>query len=332
MNLAPLRILVVEDDEDDYVLVRDLLSETDESRFHLEWVANYDAALKAIERHQHDVYLLDYRLGERNGLELLREALANGCKAPMILLTGQGDYAVDLDAMQAGAVDFLVKGRFDAALLERSIRYGIERSRTEDTLRQQLTAMNTSMDGMAILNEHGEFLFINDSLVGMFGYDRAELLGGPWQVLYDQEEIRRFEKDIMPSLWQEGRWGGEVAGKRSDGSTFPMEISMNTLVGGGLVCIDRDITERKKVEERIKENGRLASIGELAAGVAHEINNPLTSVLGFTQLLLDEELPEQIRDDLEKIRSEAQRAGKIVHNLLSFARKHEPEQQLLDLT
>ena len=139
MNLAPIRILVVEDDEDDYVLIRDLLSETGESRFHLEWVANYDAALRAIERHQHDVYLLDYRLGERNGLELLREALAKGCKAPMILLTGQGDYAVDLEATQAGATDFLVKGGFDAALLERSIRYGIERRRAEDTLRQQLT-------------------------------------------------------------------------------------------------------------------------------------------------------------------------------------------------
>ncbi len=62
MNLAPIRILVVEDDEDDYVLIRDLLSETGESRFHLDWEANYDAALKAIERHQHDVYLLDYRL------------------------------------------------------------------------------------------------------------------------------------------------------------------------------------------------------------------------------------------------------------------------------
>ena len=89
MNLAPLHILVIEDDEDDFVLIRDLLFETDESRFHLEWVANYDAALRAIERNQHDVYLLDYRLGERNGLELLREGLANGCKGPMILLTAR---------------------------------------------------------------------------------------------------------------------------------------------------------------------------------------------------------------------------------------------------
>ena len=332
MNIAPLRILVVEDDEDDYVLVRDLLSESDESRFHLEWVADYDAGLRAIEHNQHDVYLLDYRLGERNGLELLREAQANGCKGPMILLTGQGDYAVDLAAMQAGAADFLVKGRFDAALLERSIRYGIERHRAEGILRQQLAAINTSMDGMSILNENGEFYYINDAMVGMFGYDRAELVGKPWQVLYDLEEVSRFEKDIMPVLWREGRWRGEAVGKRRDGSSFPQEVSMNTIEGGGLVCIDRDITERKKAEERIQESGRLASIGELAAGVAHEINNPLTSVLGFTQLILQEEVPKQLRDDLEKIRSEAQRAGKIVHNLLSFARKHKPEQQRLDLT
>ena len=234
--------------------------------------------------------------------------------------------------MQSGAADFLVKGRFDAALLERSIRYSVERRHAEDTLRQQLTAMNTSMDGMAILNGNTEFVYINDALVGMFGYHREELVGKPWQVLYGQEDIRRFENEIMPGLWREGRWRGEVVGKRRDGSTFPQEISMNTIEGGGLVCIDRDITDRKKEEERIQESGRLASIGELAAGVAHEINNPLTSVLGFTQLILQEDVPEQIRDDMEKIRSEAERAGKIVHNLLSFARKHEPEQQHLELT
>src|SRR5207249_11403069 len=76
-----------------------------------------------------DICLIDYRLGARNGIELLRQALERGCVAPVILLTGQGEHEIDLQAMKAGAADYLVKGRLDAGLLERSIRYAIERKR-----------------------------------------------------------------------------------------------------------------------------------------------------------------------------------------------------------
>src|SRR5207237_7756925 len=109
MNNDPIRVLLVDDDEDDYVLTREWFSEIQGTRFELEWIASYDAALDAIAQHQHDIYLFDYRLGERNGLELLREAVANGCKAPFILLTGQGDDEVDVEAMKAGAADYLEK-------------------------------------------------------------------------------------------------------------------------------------------------------------------------------------------------------------------------------
>ena len=84
---------------------------------------------------QHEVYLLDYRLGERDGLELLREALASGARGPMILMTGQADHEVDVEAMKAGAMDYLVKGRIDSALLERSIRYAVKRKQAEEALR-----------------------------------------------------------------------------------------------------------------------------------------------------------------------------------------------------
>jgi response regulator RpfG family c-di-GMP phosphodiesterase len=127
MRNGAVRVLLVDDDEDDYVMTRDLLAEIDGVQYELAWQDSYAGALEAIVRHEHDVYLLDYRLGERTGLELLRDAIARGYKAPMILLTGQGDRAVDLQAMKLGAADFLVKGRLDASSIERSIRYAIER-------------------------------------------------------------------------------------------------------------------------------------------------------------------------------------------------------------
>src|SRR4051794_785643 len=114
-NNGRLKILHVEDDEDDHVMIRDLLSEIGEFEleFELEWVVEYDAALETIEREEHDVCLLDYRLGERSGLELLREVSERGYRVPIILLTGQGDREVDLEAMQSGAADYLDKDEID---------------------------------------------------------------------------------------------------------------------------------------------------------------------------------------------------------------------------
>jgi PAS domain S-box-containing protein len=131
-----IRVLLVDDDEDDYILTRDLLAEIGRQKFKLEWMDTYAAGLEEIQQKRHDVYLLDYHLGAHNGLELLREAIKGDCRAPMILLTGQGDREVDIEAMKAGAADYLVKGRIDAPLLERSIRYALERTRTLETLRQ----------------------------------------------------------------------------------------------------------------------------------------------------------------------------------------------------
>jgi FixJ family two-component response regulator len=111
MDDNPIRVLLVEDDEDDYFLARDLLSEVKNGGYSLERVATYDDGLEAMRQNRHDIYLLDYRLDRRTGVELLREAAAQGCRGPVILLTGQGERAVDLEAMKSGAADFLTKGR-----------------------------------------------------------------------------------------------------------------------------------------------------------------------------------------------------------------------------
>jgi signal transduction histidine kinase len=136
MDGPPIRVLLVEDDRDDYFLVRDWFAELGAARYHLDWVAGYDAALDAMRQGRHDVYLLDFRLGERTGLELLRAAVAGGCGGPVILLTGQEDGEIGVEAMKAGAADYLSKGQIGAPLLERTVRYAIERQRTQASLRQ----------------------------------------------------------------------------------------------------------------------------------------------------------------------------------------------------
>ena len=126
MNFSDqIKVLLVDDDEEDYIITRDILSEISNRKYKLDWVSNLIDAEKAISRKEHHVYLIDYRLGPDDGLELIRLSVDKGMDAPMILLTGQGDLAIDELAMQAGAADYLVKGTIVPYQLERSIRYSI---------------------------------------------------------------------------------------------------------------------------------------------------------------------------------------------------------------
>ncbi len=132
MGFKIYKVLLVDDDEDDYIVTRDFLNEAEQLTFKLTWVDTYAAGLAEINKNHHDVYLLDLRLGQEDGLELLLAALKMGCTKPIILLTGAGDHDIEQQAIAAGASDYLVKGNtLSATLLERSISHAIERKRSE---------------------------------------------------------------------------------------------------------------------------------------------------------------------------------------------------------
>jgi len=120
---------LIDDDQEDHILTRDLLDEAlgEKPGFHLDWAPSYDAGLDALRNCQHDLYLLDYRLGKFTGLDVLRDPAVRNCDGPIILLTGQGEREVDVEAMEAGASDFLTKDGLSAATLERTIRNSLDR-------------------------------------------------------------------------------------------------------------------------------------------------------------------------------------------------------------
>jgi signal transduction histidine kinase len=150
---APVRVLLVDDDEDEYVLMCHLLAEIPDAHFTLDWVANYDAARDAFGRQAHDVYLVDYRLGARSGLDLLAEPSVVACKRPVIVLTGEGSREVDLEAMRLGATSYLAKTEINARLLERTIRYAVEiqRARIEQACLQERLRRSEMMSAMGAL-------------------------------------------------------------------------------------------------------------------------------------------------------------------------------------
>lgn len=133
-----VRVLLIDDDEDDAFLTRDLLTHIPGSHFHMDWEPNWEKALNDVCRGEYDVYLVDYRLGSRTGLELIREAQQRDCRAPFILLTGQSQREIDFEAMEAGAADFLDKKTLTSTLLERSIRYAIQAKQSEEELEKRV--------------------------------------------------------------------------------------------------------------------------------------------------------------------------------------------------
>ncbi len=153
-----IRVLLVEDDEDDYVLATSLLTEIHAGKFEPVWARTYDEALEKIADERFDVCLLDYRLGSHNGLELLREARKLSFHGPLILLTGQSDPQLDFEAMRAGASDYLVKDQINAANLERSIRYSIQQKQMEAERIQRIREQEARTQAESANKAKDEFL------------------------------------------------------------------------------------------------------------------------------------------------------------------------------
>ena len=175
-----IRVLLVEDDEDDYILTSSLFTSMRGGPYKVDWFKTYESGLKALAANVHDICLVDYRLGMKSGIDLIREALAKGCQSPLILLTGLGQHTVDVEAMKAGAADYLVKNGLQAESVERSIRYALERKRSTamSAFEQASLAAFGAEVGLAVTKNDSlpEILFrCAESMVRYLGADIAQI-------------------------------------------------------------------------------------------------------------------------------------------------------------
>ncbi|MEA5565231.1 response regulator [Anabaena sp. UHCC 0399] len=335
MDNSPIRVLLIDDSKDDYILTSNWVSEFQISGCELEWLDNYQVAQQAIAQGLHDIYLVDYRLGADSGLELIRNAIGNGCNAPMILLTGQGDRKIDLEAMQVGVADYLEKSQLNPPLLERSIRYAIERKHTEQKIRQQVTLLDVTQDAIFVQNLDGQILFWNQAAELLYGWEKAAAIGKQTQELWQENNLEPLQI-ALKHLKKNHFWEGELHQKTRNGQDI-IVASRWTLVHEfgeqpqSILVVNTEITQKKLLEAQFLRAQRLESIGTLASGIAHDLNNVLAPILMTAQLL-----EAQIKDErslrlLPILINNAKRGANLVKQVLSFTRGLEGERTLLQL-
>jgi PAS domain S-box-containing protein len=211
---------------------------------------------------------------------------------------------------------------------------GGELERADARLRLLAGAMEHTGDLILITRPDGTFEHANAAFLRAFGYTRAELTSLNFVDLIEPG-MTHVRRDIPAEVRARGVWRGMLRGLRKDGTTFPTACTVTALQDPSgrfthFVGIERDITEDLQLRDQLVHSERLSAIGELIAGVAHEINNPLQTIIGCTELMLDE--PQGANtNDLEVVRKEAMRAGQIVRNLLAFARRGAPDRVVVDL-
>ena len=194
--------------------------------------------------------LFDHRRGQESSLLFEKVRRGENVTQHEMVHLKKGRTPIDVSLTICPIMDG--KTMTGASVVARDIT---ERKRAAGSLAQQAAAMKASMDGMTIIDHSGVCIYLNDAYAKTFGYaDPARVIGASWEMFYFEDELSRLKGEIMPAVWRDGSWRGEAMGLKLSGGTFPLEISISTVDGGGLVHVVRDITERKKLEETLRNS------------------------------------------------------------------------------
>lgn len=266
MESKLIKVLLVDDDEDEFIVIRDMLSDITSITWELDWIPDCTEAPSRILNGAYDVCLIDYRLGVCTGLEVIREAIAQGCELPLILLSGQGSREVDLAAMKAGAADYLVKGQFCASLLERAIRYAISAAKTLEALRvseeRYALAARAANDGLWDWNLMTGEVYYAPRWKEMLGY-REDEIGqylDEWLSRVHPDDVARLRAEINAHLDSETpQFQSEYRMLHRDGSYLWLLCrGLAVRDAEGRCCrmagSQTDITARRRAEEKLRHD------------------------------------------------------------------------------
>lgn len=341
MKTTTIKVLLIEDDEDDVLLVREYLAESGNFKFELEWEPKPEQARLKMVLGSHDVFLIDYRLGSETGLDLIKFVQQKGVITPCILLTGQGDLKVDLDATRFGAADYLVKTELNGPILERSIRYALSQAKVirelDEKEKRYRSLFERSVDPIFLANEHLALVDVNESFLKFFNCSKQTALSLRIKQLFAEENDYNHFYTMLKEIEQIRDFEASLTNKEGAKKAglincvfIPDQLSEFCCYQG----IIHDLTLRKKAERDMLIAERLSMTGKIARTIAHEVRNPLTNLtLAFDQL--KEELPRENSDVVlysDIIERNANRIEQLISEMLNSSKPRELNLELTSIS
>lgn len=324
-----IKILIIDDDEDDFFITSEYMRQIDEYQLSIDWCYRFADAVEKLKSRSYDMYFVDYRLGAKTGLDFLKEAVRLGVEEPIVLLTGKGNKEVDIEAMQMGATDYLIKTELNTDKLGRCIRYAMERTEYLKALRanerKYRNIFELSKDSVFIADKQLFFRDMNAATSELLGYAKEELMNiSIYNLISDEMSKKLLEK----YLYEEGEVndleielitkGGE---KKSCifSLTAPMDAT-GQLSYQGLI---HDITNLKKAEKANVQVEKLGATGRLVRTLAHEVRNPLNNINMSVEQLTHDPVSEEAPVFLDIIQRNSKRIGDLITELLDTSRPTE---------
>jgi two-component system, cell cycle sensor histidine kinase and response regulator CckA len=336
-----IKILYIDDYELDRELVKDAL-EKEHGGFEVTEAGNKREFEVLLKTRRFDLVLSDFNIAGYEGLQVIDAVRAHDPRIPVIIVTGTGSEEIAAAALKQGAADYVIKRPRHILKLPQTIFAAIEKKVLRDRRQKDAADLRESEEryrnilenvlvGVFQVTLDGQFLFANQKMMEIFGYSSWEDLKAVGSIaeLYKQPEERPI---IVDEIMNKGFVIAEREFKRKDGQHIRCKLqTRKTTHKNGTIILEgliEDITKIRKLQTQLQQAQRLEAIGTLAGGIAHDFNNILSSVIGFTQLSLDDVLiGTHLHDNLTETLAAANRARDLVKQIMAFSRKIEQEKK-----
>ncbi len=321
-----LRILVVEDDEDDFLLINDYIKHLRAWKCEVKWIFRYDEAIEELSNNTYTICFSDYRLGGKNGIDLIKDIQERNCNTPVILLTGKGNYEIDIEATKAGAFDYLIKADLDEDKLERTIRYTLERisnlQKIKDSERKYRNIFERSKDIVFIADIDTGIRTINYAVTDILELPVEESIGKKMTSFFNSESQVDFFMDKLMEDGEIENYEVELitTDKKVKACLITASIETDSENSNYIQGIIHDITSLKKAELASLQAEKLAATSRFIRTMAHEVRNPLNNINLSTENLVQQISNEDDRLFLEIIQRNAKRINDLITELLQSSR------------
>jgi two-component system, cell cycle sensor histidine kinase and response regulator CckA len=342
---APLRVLLVGNQEEDFFLIRDILERSRNLlAAELDHAHSLEEAKVMVQQRSYGLVLFEHETGDAEAVHFVAEFLHAGVSIPFVLLTEDADEKTVADIIGGGTWNCVAKSQLDGATLVRTMRntlamHSIQQDQhtAEESLRKLSRAVEQSADTVVVTDRQGIIEYVNPAFEALTGYDHDEVHGKSPRILKSGEQGPETYQEMWKTILAGNVYRGILVNRKKNGELYYVEESICPVrdTDGQIthfIANGRDLTERLRLEAQLLQSQKMDAIGNLAGGVAHDFNNLLTIITSYAELALDA-VPRDspLESKIQEILLAARRAAELTRQLLAFSRKQPQALRVADL-